>query len=338
MVFPGDTDAYDWIGSVPFDALPFEFNPERGYVSSANNRTTGPDYPHYIGYWFDNSARINRIRTMIEAQEKHDTESFMIMQLDQTTAFAPPILDKLIPVLKSSSDISAMANEALALLEDWDFEMSADAAQPAIFEGFYRHFLINLLKDEAGDLFPELGGGLLRHIFIQTFANPSSSLVDDINTPDPEDFDALTLKSFEDAVAELVAELGTEPSRWKWGKIHQLTLNHPMGRVKALDVLFGLTKGPYPVGGSFHTVNPMGYSFHKGYSVVHGASQRHIYNTGDWNQCFTVIPTGISGIPASKYYASQSEMFLGGDYYREPWEKSAIVELAKYKATFSPAK
>lgn len=337
FVYPGQADEYDWIGSVPFDELPFEFNPERGYVSSANNRTTGPEYPHYIGFWYDNSARIDRIRTLIESYDKLDAEAFMNMHMDQTTAFAPWFVEKMVPVLQSSSDISPLASESLSLIENWDYSMPDDAPQPAIFDGFYRHFMANLLKDEVVDAYTELGGGLLRHIFTQTFNNPASSLVDDINTPEVEDFDDLVLKSFEDAVAELSAQLGNKPANWKWGDIHQLTLSHPMGRVKALDKLLGLNKGPYPVGGSFHTVNPMGYSFHKNYNVTHGASQRHIYNTGDWSQSYTVIPTGVSGIPASKYYASQRNMFLNGEYFREPWSREEIETMAKYQATFSPA-
>lgn len=338
FVYPGDTDAYDWVGSVPFEELPFEYNPARGYVSSANNRTTGSDYPYYIGYWYDNSARIDRIRFMIESQEQLDVEAFMNMHMDQTTAFAPSFISKMIPVLKGSSDISPMAANTIALLEEWDFSMSADAAQPAIFDNFYKHFMTNLLKDETGDAFTELGGGLLRHIFVQTFENPSSSLIDNINTPGHEDFDALVLQSYEGAIAELTEKLGPKPTEWKWGDVHKLTLNHPMGRVKILDKLLGLNKGPFSVGGSFHTVNPMGYSFHKNFNVTHGASQRHIYNTGDWSQSFTIIPTGTSGIPASKYYASQREMFLRGEYFREPWLPAEVEDAARYKTTFSPEK
>lgn len=337
FVYPGDTNAYDWTGAVPFEELPYEFNPERGYVSSANNRTTGPDYPYYIGYWYDNSARIDRIREMIESQDKLDVEDFMNMHVDQTSVFAPSYVKTIVPILKNSSDLSPLASTATSLLENWDFSMRAEAPQPAIFEGFYRHFMAELLKDETGELFTELGGGLLRHIFAQTFNNPSSSLVDNINTPEVEDFETLVCKSFEAAVKELEQKLGSEPQSWKWGDIHQLTLSHPMGKVKALDKLLGLNKGPYPVGGSFHTVNPMGYSFHKNYNVTHGASQRHIYNTGNWEQSFTVIPTGASGIPASRYYASQREMFLKGEYYREPWQREQVESAAKYKAAFMPA-
>ena len=45
FIVPGDTSEYDWTGLVPFEELPYSYNPESGYVASANNRTVGDDYP-----------------------------------------------------------------------------------------------------------------------------------------------------------------------------------------------------------------------------------------------------------------------------------------------------
>lgn len=66
IILPGWTDKYDWKGSVPFENLPHSFNPSNGYVSSANNKPAGDDYPYHIGTWYCLSSRIDRIREMIE--------------------------------------------------------------------------------------------------------------------------------------------------------------------------------------------------------------------------------------------------------------------------------
>ena len=68
MVYPGDTSLYDWTGLVPFDELPSSYNPECGYVSSANNRTAGDEYPYYIGTWYAQPNRVERIREMLEVR------------------------------------------------------------------------------------------------------------------------------------------------------------------------------------------------------------------------------------------------------------------------------
>jgi len=41
----GTTDAAEWVGRVPFDSLPGARNPEQGFLASANQVPTGPDYP-----------------------------------------------------------------------------------------------------------------------------------------------------------------------------------------------------------------------------------------------------------------------------------------------------
>ncbi len=45
IIRTADTDEFDWKGYVPFSQLPSSLNPENGYVSSANNKTVGDDYP-----------------------------------------------------------------------------------------------------------------------------------------------------------------------------------------------------------------------------------------------------------------------------------------------------
>ena len=34
---PGWTDDYEWQGYIPFDQLPYAYNPPEGYIASANN-------------------------------------------------------------------------------------------------------------------------------------------------------------------------------------------------------------------------------------------------------------------------------------------------------------
>jgi len=82
-VYPGDTSLYDWQGQVPFEELPFSYNPECGYVSSANNKTVDESYPYYIGSWFSLPNRIGRIREMLEEKEVLGTDDFKRMLRDQ---------------------------------------------------------------------------------------------------------------------------------------------------------------------------------------------------------------------------------------------------------------
>jgi len=42
---PGWTDDYEWTGFIPFDKLPFSFNPPQGFIATANNAVTGRTIP-----------------------------------------------------------------------------------------------------------------------------------------------------------------------------------------------------------------------------------------------------------------------------------------------------
>ncbi len=85
LVYPGDTSLYDWQGQVPFEELPNSYNPECGYVSSANNKTVDEDYPYYIGSWYSMPWRIGRIREMLEEKEILGTADFKRMLRDQNS-------------------------------------------------------------------------------------------------------------------------------------------------------------------------------------------------------------------------------------------------------------
>ena len=55
--------ANDWSGRyVPFDQLPHVLNPPEGFVVTANQAVTGPDYPWHLTSSWDHGYRSQRIR------------------------------------------------------------------------------------------------------------------------------------------------------------------------------------------------------------------------------------------------------------------------------------
>jgi penicillin amidase len=116
------------------------------------------------------------------------------------------------------------------------------------------------------------------------------------------------------------------------------TLEHPLSKVKILDRIFHLNRGPFEVGGSFHTVAPYSYRFNKLFEVNSGASQRHIYDFADWDNSISVIPTGNCGIPSSPHYCDQTTLYLAGQYHKDLFSINAVKNNYRYKAVFSSAK
>ncbi len=336
MVYQGDTTLYDWEGIVPFENLPYSYNPESGMVSSANNKTVNSGYPHYIGTWFALPNRIDRIREMLEEKEKHSIESFKKMHSDQLSAFARRLTPVYLDVL--TGKVKGTDEEVLEVLRTWDYQMDKALAAPLIFEQMFTELIKVIYKDDLGEeLFPQImGNNIIARYHIYALAETmESAWCDDVTTPDAtEAFSDNILKAFSAAVDTLTSAAGDDIHSWMYGDVHTLTIEHPMGGVDIVKKLFDPNLGPYSVGGSFHTVAPFSYSLGESYQVTHGASQRHIYPTADWDKSKTVIPTGTSGVPASPYYGNQTELYINFKYHDDPFSRVAVEEKMKYRMVF----
>jgi penicillin amidase len=335
VVFPGWTDEYDWKGIVPFDELPHSFNPERGFESSANNRTAGNDYPYYISHWFFPPTRIDRIREMLEEKALLSVDDFRRMQADQKSKMVACIKPVVVAELEKSEDWSALEKQSLDLFAAWDGTLAKSSPEAALFEIFLCRFAENLLSDEMGEeLYSDfLDSGLLRdYTILNAVAARDSLWSDDQNTPgEIENFTDIVRRSFKDTVAYLLEKQGRNSDKWQWGQIHQLTLQHPLGSVRILDRLFGFNRGPFEVGGSDHTVCPYSYPVNAPFAVTWGASHRHIYPLGNWDESLTVIPTGVSGIPASPHYCDQTRLYLANEYHRDYFSRQMVEKNAQYR-------
>ena len=331
----GETDEYDWKGYVPFELLPFSFNPEIGYVSSANNKTVGDDYPYFISCDFVVPYRINRIRQMLDEKEKFSMDDFRRMITDQHSALAELMTPYILRLDNMLEELTPAETGALAALKSWDYEMKADRIAPTIFEFFRNSFRRNLLADELGDLYDQLFYMTAEYYIYRILITGSDDLVDDITTPEKEILDDIIMQSFREAVQSLVKQLGKNQKSWEWGKIHTLTLQHPLGSVRILNFLYKLNSHKYSIGGSDHTVCPY-FSFSPDYKVAHGASERHIFNTADWNESLTVIPGGASGMPASEFYLSQVKTYLSKEFYGDHFTEDAVRSSAKYTMILNP--
>ena len=339
LIKPGETDEFEWIGRIPFDELPHSYNPENGMVSSANNKTVGNDYPYYIGTYFSQDYRISRIREMLEAKEKLSVDDFKSMLSDHNSKLARTFVpDMLVELFSIDADETYV--KAFDYLLNWDGSMDANAVAPLLFEKTYHNIFYNLLYDDLGeDLYTEYyKNSALSRNFIDDYWKTKDPLwSDDITTIDTvESFGDIVRKSFRESLSQLNEELGPNMEDWTWGSVHKVYFEHQMGGVAILDKVFGLNRGPYAVGGSFHTVSTFTYSFDGEFTANHGSSHRHIYNPANWDESLTIIPTGESGIPASDHYMDQTDMYLKNQFHPDPFSRSAVEKQTRYAAQVVP--
>ncbi len=335
---PGWTDEYDWKGWVPFENLPHSFNPPTGYVSSANNNPAGDDYPYHIGTWFSLPSRIDRIRELLEAKQVLSVEDMKAIQTDQHSVMARNMSADMVAELESIKTPDNDEALALSILKSWkNGDMSANLVAPAVFEKCYLFLSEDMMKDEMGaDLFTRYfnEGSLLKFAMNNMWKNAESAWWDDVTTPNiKETRNDILRRSIKRTINYLKNTCGNDTAKWKWGNIHTLVLEHPLGKVKILDKVFGLNRGPFKLGGSTHTVAPFSYPFSSAFAINHAASHRHVFSVANWDESFTVIPTGNSGLPASKNYCDQTSLYINMKYHPELFSEENVKKNGKFIMT-----
>jgi penicillin amidase len=339
QIAPGWTDEFDWKGLVPFEDLPHSYNPPEGYVSSANNRPSDDkDAPH-ISTWFAPQYRIDRIRELLNEKDSLNIEDFVKMQSDQKSKLVEKFRDRIIQVL-GNTELNDTERKVFEQLSDWNGVLDSESSSAMVFEKFYNVLMKNVFLDELGnDLYEDYVsvGYIPNNALDRLWQVEESRWFDDTNTKDiVESLSDIIIISYRETIQSLLDLLGTNPEVWAWGKLHKLAINHPLGSVTVLNKLFNLNRGPYPVGGSSHTVSPYAYSYNAPFISDYGTSHRHIYPVGDWDKSLSIIPTGISGIPKSRHYCDQTKLYLKNRYRNDYSSLELVRENALYTMVLQP--
>jgi penicillin amidase len=333
---PGWTDEYEWTGFIPFEELPYTFNPPEGYIVTANNRCQPLDYPYLITRDWDYGFRAQRILDIIEnAPDKIDIAYMQSIQGDSFDSNAPLF----VPVLLNLGLKAATPDQAIALdmLSNWDYQDRADSAAAAVFNAFWRHLLQNIFDDEMPEerYYPE-GGSRWNEIMRQIDDN--SPWWDDKTTTNViETRDDILRKSFEQGVAEVEGMFGKDPVKWNWGEMHASTFrNGTLGEsgVGPIEALFN--RGPFPTGGGESIINATGWSVKDGYETNWLPSMRMIVDLSDLNNSVTVHTTGQSGHAYHPHYDDMTPLWANIQYYSMLWDEQTVVSSSEGRLALLP--
>ena len=98
----GSKTANGWKGFIPRDELPADHKPERGFVSSANQHSTAPDYPYYYNGGFEN-YRGRIINDLLEEMEDITVDDMMNLHQNSVSYKAKDALPTMITSITKSS-------------------------------------------------------------------------------------------------------------------------------------------------------------------------------------------------------------------------------------------
>jgi len=330
---PGWTGEYEWLDFIPFEELPYSFNPEKGYIATANNAVVGEDYPYTITVDWAPGFRARRIVEMIESSDSISLEDIQAMQGDNHQIY----VDDMLPYILELQPTESRLAEAVDLLRDWDGQTVRESAAAALFETIRIRLIDEVYQDELGELLLQKARPSLLTALINTLPNADAVWFDDVNTAEIETREIILLRALEAAVDELSETLGKSMSKWRWGDLHTATFeNQSLGQSGISLIEWIFNRGPVAVDGSFFTVNNTGYDWSKSYGVVIVPSYRQIIDPADFSRSLSIHTTGQSGHTFHPHYDDMIDMWRNIEYHPMLWVKQDIIAASEGHLTFKP--
>ncbi|MFM9136249.1 MAG: penicillin acylase family protein [bacterium] len=333
---PGWSSDIGWTGSIPFDSLPWTYNPPDGWIVTANQAVIGPDYPYFITDDWSYGARSQRIVDLVTAQIAEgrpftvaDMQSLQMDAWNANAAFLVPRIQEM-PV----------GNRAgLDLLSSWDYQQGIDSAPAAYFNAFWSQLLTRMFDAKTGTEISSASGDDQFFEVIRTlWDRPDDAWWDDPLTPGTETRDQTITASLDAAYAELVELQGDDPTCWRWGAMHTLLLQHgTLGSsgVAPIEAIFN--RGPVDTAGGSGIVNATGWTPSEGFAVNWVPSMRQVVDLADFDSSTWVNLTGNSGHAFNPGYADQVEAWQSGEQFPWPWSDTAVQEAQDATLTLTPA-
>jgi penicillin amidase len=348
---PGWTDEYEWLGFIPFDSLPRAFNPERGYIATANQANVPLEYfdllreqladefgedanYEYATIW-DYGYRGERINEMLVDLAPHNAETFRTVYADNKLISA----EELMPYLLDLAFEDAAVTDARDWLSNWDYQMHMDSSHAVLYAYFWRQLMDDLFNDQLEGV--GRASGSASHMWaVKLLAeDPENAWWDDVRTADVvETRDDILARSFATAFAQAIEEQGEDRYAWRWGALHTVNfVSTPLGISGIGPVEDIVNRGGVETSGGSATVNASGWNAAQGFELTGSAvSQRVVYDLSDWTQSLSIHTTGQSGHPFSPHYDDMIDMWRHVEFKPMLWTREQVEAAAVNTLTLLP--
>ena len=315
---PGWDSAYQWQGTLAFESLPSVLNPSEGWIVTANQAVIGPPYPFFLTDDWAYGARSQRIVDLIEESTaggaRVDAERMREIQMDAHNELAAFLAPRLVEL--PTTELTA---PAVALLDGWDAQQTADSAPAAYFNAVWRQ-LVHRMFDAAADeeLIYASGGDRYWQVIENIWDTPGDFWWDDKTISGIQTRDETLEAALGAAAEELTVIQGDDPSEWSWGSLHTLELeNQTLGTSGIGPIEWLFNRGPIETAGGESTVNATGWTPKNGYTVDWVPSMRQVIDLSDFDASTWVNLTGASGHAFNPHYDDQIEAWRTGAQF--PW-------------------
>jgi len=297
FVQDGSTMANAPKGNIPQAENPHVKNPERGFVSSANQTSTDPSYPYYYHGNFAN-YRGRTINGMLDAMDGITPADMMKMQYNSYSLEA----EEAAPLLTSKVDKSVLTKKELEFfkqLTNWDFNYKKEAIGPTVFDVFWKTF-----QTQVWDETKAVRGRTLRPEDWKTIEllteDPNSKFFDKVGTPKKETAADIATSAFKTSCKKIQAWEEENGKSALWMHFNPTIVRH-LARIPAFSRTNVATDG------TKRAINAVHRQWGPSWRMVVGLDKEITANC--------IYPGGQSGNPGSPYYDNFIDDWAAGRYY-----------------------
>ena len=343
----GTSGEAEWTGYMPFEQMPSVYNPASGMVATANQNPFPPNFPYQVNGSFADRYRIQQIRALLQAKSKLTVEDMLRVQKDVYSAYDHFLAQQVVAAAGKRSSRERGVREAVEVLRRWNGQMDKDEAAPMITEllsnEMGRLLVVSSMRPASNPAVQEKLRSQPQNSSEKNGSHARSVLLAGPNAPDilprpqviegllrtrpsgwvaKDDWDQWLLESLSGALTIGRTQQGSPVSKWRWGRVLQWNLTHPIG--KQLPLVNGFFDiGPVEMSGAGTTV--------KQTTGTLGPSERMIVDLGDLDKSVQNLPVGESGMVASKHYKDQWPAYYVGKSFPMEFERVNSKEELRVK-------
>ncbi|MDO9373079.1 MAG: penicillin acylase family protein [Ferruginibacter sp.] len=295
FVMPGTDGRYLWQAMIPNDETPAQYNPARGYVSSANQYPADSSYPYYLGHGYTPYRGII-INKMLDTMTAITPAKMMAMQTSNYNVFGETTL----PVFLKNIQAEKLQGEEVKfydMVKTWDYMNDTSSVGATMFAIWWKNFDSCVFDDDYKKA-PAIISRPYESSLVEGILKDSSyRFVDNIETPAKETLGDAVTQSFKSSVDEF-KRLSAQ-GRLQWARYKSTTINH-------LLRLGVFSRRNLPIGGGLHCINAT--------KTQHGPSWRMVVSLTSTTEAYGIFPGGQSGNPASRFYDNNINKWALGEY------------------------
>ncbi len=321
MGVPIQDAQHEWQGYIPFDAMPSVFDPQSGFVATANSRVTTEKSAYPLSLEWVDPYRAERIYKSLQGRDGLTSKDMLAVQTDIYSEVDQEMGHRFAYAIDHVAGADERLRKAADVMRSWDGRLTVDSAAAS---------LVTRARAELWPLIlePKLGKDAAEYSWAESnFAE--EEIVMHGNTdwlpPDYKNWDAVLAEAVHRAMDK--GKAPSDVSKWTYGSWHVIDIEHPLSALLPL-ITRGAGTGPQPLSGDTTTVKQVGRAF--------GPSQRFTMDWSNVDGSTEDIVLGESGNEYSPYFRDQWSDYYGGTTFALPFTGAAVTANTQHTLRLLP--